>query len=768
MYTKFDRPLDPNSRKLPDSAKGGLWVDSSPIEERNGVFAMQPGSRGSLPNSRNGSQPPSSHGDERPFFSRPDYSRSTQRPSQNSSRTPSLSSQGNGSHAGSYMTSNTDPLAYQFNQLAMNGSSRPSSSYKPSVSSNTGLGEISASNGTSSFSRSTFPGFGAASATLDDAEESFGFDGYIPPQQPHLFPEYSNPAFGGRYSQAASAGDPRHEQIYPGANGLLTGYDVSPASRQTPDWQASNNATVGPGRNPSISPEQAAYLDPRMQQLLSTQLRNPYNSLYNPYALANSLPLGTTSPFVPFVPLNLPGVSATVGSHDTPNGDNLTSAIMYEFKSNTKSKRYELKDIYNHIAEFSGDQHGSRFIQTKLETANSDEKERVFQEIRQNALPLMTDVFGNYVIQKFFEHGDQKHKKTLANMMKGQVLHLSLQMYGCRVVQKALDHVLVDQQAQLISELEGNVLKCVKDQNGNHVIQKAIERCPANTIGFIIAAFRGQVQHLSIHPYGCRVIQRCLERCEPHSKSMIMRELMDGIQSMISDQYGNYVVQHVVEHDAGEARRLVLDTVGGGLEAYSKHKFASNVVEKCLEKADDGWRREVVAALANGDQRRCEGEAVLVSLIKDNFGNYVIRKYISAMAILIPANTSAEKLLDTLSPEDYGHFLDLLQPAMAQAKRTGCGKQVLSIEKKMQKFATFRNNLGNAGPFNAGMYQLPLPTPPFASYHGSAATTPPPLTADTQSLQSSAIPSINGDAVEGAAAGSRKGSELSNEGHYLR
>jgi hypothetical protein len=40
-----------------------------------------------------------------------------------------------------------------------------------------------------------------------------------------------------------------------------------------------------------------------------------------------------------------------------------------------------------------------------LETAGSEEKQMVFEEILPNALQLMTDVFGNYVIQKFFEHG---------------------------------------------------------------------------------------------------------------------------------------------------------------------------------------------------------------------------------------------------------------------------------------------------------------------------------------------------------------------------
>lgn len=95
-----------------------------------------------------------------------------------------------------------------------------------------------------------------------------------------------------------------------------------------------------------------------------------------------------------------------------------------------------VKDIYGHIVEFSGDQHGSRFIQEKLQSANSDEKDQVFVEIEVNALQLMKDVFGNYVIQKFFEHGNQVQKKIIAGKMKGKVAELSTQMYACRVVQK--------------------------------------------------------------------------------------------------------------------------------------------------------------------------------------------------------------------------------------------------------------------------------------------------------------------------------------------
>ena len=199
-------------------------------------------------------------------------------------------------------------------------------------------------------------------------------------------------------------------------------------------------------------------------------------------------------------------------SRDQRDGDFGRSPLLEEFR-NTKNKKHELRDIVGCIVEFSGDQHGSRFIQQKLETANSEDKEFVFNELLPNALQLMTDVFGNYVIQKFFEHGNQIQKQILASQMEGHVLSLSLQMYGCRVVQKALEHVLPNQQSSLVHELEGSVLKCVKDQNGNHVIQKAIERVALEHIKFIIDSFHGQVYTLATHPYGCRVIQRIFENC---------------------------------------------------------------------------------------------------------------------------------------------------------------------------------------------------------------------------------------------------------------
>uniref|UniRef100_A0A1I8IZ03 PUM-HD domain-containing protein n=1 Tax=Macrostomum lignano TaxID=282301 RepID=A0A1I8IZ03_9PLAT len=171
------------------------------------------------------------------------------------------------------------------------------------------------------------------------------------------------------------------------------------------------------------------------------------------------------------------------------------SRLLEDFRQN-RLPNLSLKDLVaaGHVVEFALDQHGSRFIQQKLESASLQEKTQVFGELLPQSYSLMTDVFGNYVIQKFFEFGTPEQRQILASRLRGQVLSLALQMYGCRVIQKALESVSSDQQVEIAKELDGNVIKCVKDQNGNHVVQKCIECVEPSSLDFIIDAFKNEIK----------------------------------------------------------------------------------------------------------------------------------------------------------------------------------------------------------------------------------------------------------------------------------
>ncbi|KAG2233647.1 hypothetical protein INT48_008437 [Thamnidium elegans] len=340
----------------------------------------------------------------------------------------------------------------------------------------------------------------------------------------------------------------------------------------------------------------------------------------------------------------------------------IRSVLLEEFR-NSKSKKYELKDIAGHIVEFSGDQHGSRFIQQKLETANSEEKQMVFEEVLPNALQLMTDVFGNYVLQKFFEHGNQMQKSILAKQMEGHVLSLSLQMYGCRVVQKALEHVLTEQQATLVGELDGCVLKCIKDQNGNHVIQKAIERVPAQHIQFIIDAFHGQVYNLATHPYGCRVIQRMFEHCTEVQTGPLLDELHRCANQLVQDQYGNYVIQHILERGRPEDKARIVEKILGQILPLSKHKFASNVVEKCV---DYGSKRDRQLLIEEVIQNRADGTYPLVTMMKDQYANYVV-----------------QKMLDVVDDDQREILVNKIRPHLQSLKKYTYGKHLIQKVEKL-------------------------------------------------------------------------------------
>ncbi|XP_010438823.1 PREDICTED: pumilio homolog 6, chloroplastic [Camelina sativa] len=309
------------------------------------------------------------------------------------------------------------------------------------------------------------------------------------------------------------------------------------------------------------------------------------------------------------------------GSLEGGNGPRLCN-FLEELKSG-KGRRFGLSDITGHIVEFSADQHGSRFIQQKLENCNPEEKAAVFREVLPHACKLMTDVFGNYVIQKFFEYGNTAQRKELADQLMGQIVPLSLQMYGCRVIQKALDVIEPDQRVRLARELDGQVMRCVRDQNGNHVIQKCIENIPADRVGFMLYAFRGQVSSLSMHPYGCRVIQRLLERCShEHQCRFITEEILESVCVLSKDQYGNYVTQHVLEKGTSEERERIVRKLSGHIMQLSLHKFASNVIEKCLEYGGRIERDLIIKEIAGAD----ESYHSLLMMMKDQYGNYVVQK----------------------------------------------------------------------------------------------------------------------------------------------
>ncbi|KAK6199365.1 translational repressor Pumilio/PUF3 and related RNA-binding protein [Scheffersomyces amazonensis] len=432
--------------------------------------------------------------------------------------------------------------------------------------------------------------------------------------------------------------------------------------------------------DPSIVPPPQQSQSQQSQSQQQQQQQQPGNGDFPPLAPIQQAPSTKTPPNS-----NGGGKRKNGGSksgNSNTNGNNngngkgganhiYRSPLLEEVRSNSKGKEYYLKDIYGHAVEFTKDQHGSRFIQQKLPDATDEEKEVIFNEIRDISYELMTDVFGNYVIQKYFEFGSMTQKKVLLDYMLGHIYELSLQMYGCRVVQRALEAIELDGQIKIIEELKDFILICAKDQNGNHVIQKSIERIPFNKIRFVLESLENQIYHLSTHPYGCRVIQRLLEFSDIKDQEVILKELNRFIFYLIQDQYGNYVMQHILEHGELRDREEILKVVLGAVVNFSKHKFASNVIEKCIKFGTLDQRRRILHEVMLGNEdftiELVDDDSPLALMMKDQYANYVIQKLVEGF--------------DAKSEEKKVLVVKLRQYLKQISSRNTYGKHLASVEK---------------------------------------------------------------------------------------
>ncbi|KOX77865.1 Maternal protein pumilio [Melipona quadrifasciata] len=407
-----------------------------------------------------------------------------------------------------------------------------------------------------------------------------------------------------------------------------------------------------------------------------------------PALTANGV-FGSSSSLFPNL-VGKPGRGGTTSIGDKNAGGR--SRLLEDFRNN-RFPSLQLRDLANHIVEFSQDQHGSRFIQQKLERASVSEKQLVFQEILTSAYSLMTDVFGNYVIQKFFEFGTPEQKSTLAQKVRGHVLPLALQMYGCRVIQKALESIGPEQQQEIVRELDGHVLKCVKDQNGNHVVQKCIECVEPRALQFVIGAFAGQVYSLSTHPYGCRVIQRILEHCTPEQTQGILQELHAATDQLIQDQYGNYVIQHVLEHGKPEDKAQLISSVRGKVLTLSQHKFASNVVEKCVTHATRQERAVLIEEVCGFNDN------ALNVMMKDQYANYVV-----------------QKMIDVAEPAQRKVLMHKIRPHLGSLRKYTYGKHIIvKLEKFFMKTASAMGVATPAGASSGGGDLGPIGPPASAA-----------------------------------------------------
>ncbi|KAL4611840.1 hypothetical protein ACB092_08G154800 [Castanea dentata] len=310
----------------------------------------------------------------------------------------------------------------------------------------------------------------------------------------------------------------------------------------------------------------------------------------------------------------------------------LDSLSSWDFSPETTDfKGTDLKPLtqkYNSVDEVTGriyllakDQHGCRFLQRKFVEGTTKDIEKIFLEIIDYIVELMTDPFGNYLVQKLLEVCDEDQKMQILHAItrnSGELVRISCDMHGTRAVQKVIETLKTPEQfSMVVSSLKPGIVTLMKNMNGNHVAQRCLQHLTPQYREFLFEAATTNCVNLATDRHGCCVLQKCLSHSTGDQRRCLVYKITSNALILCQDQFGNYVVQFVLELQLPWATEDILDQLEGHFGDLSMQKCSSNVVEKCLKHAGEEHRTRVIQELIDNPR--------LDQIMQDPYGNYVIQ-----------------------------------------------------------------------------------------------------------------------------------------------
>jgi len=351
----------------------------------------------------------------------------------------------------------------------------------------------------------------------------------------------------------------------------------------------------------------------------NSKLRSGYASDYGQFEVQRSR-------HVPY------GNSPAVVSRTVKGGGVQSSA-------NGAAKISQFSEVIGRVKELARDQHGCRYLQTKLEEGNKQYVNIIFDECFGDFVDLMIDPFGNYLCQKLFEHCDDAQRLVLVQYCANSLARVSTNMHGTRAVQRMVECLSTpDQIATACAALAPSAVDLMKDINGNHVIQRCLSRMDSKDNQFVYDAVANNCLDLATHRHGCCVMQRCIDHASPAQKNQLVKQVTSNALLLVQNAYGNYVVQYVLELGDPNYTLDIIKQLQCHVGELSTQKFSSNVVEKCLQKGNAETRSLLIDELISDSE-------VIGRLLHDAFGNYVIQR-----SLQLARSPQLEALCEAIRP----------------------------------------------------------------------------------------------------------------------
>ena len=296
---------------------------------------------------------------------------------------------------------------------------------------------------------------------------------------------------------------------------------------------------------------------------------------------------------------------------------------------------------------------------------------------------MSLDMNGSIVVQEMIVKADEYERTMIFAQLSQASVVVCTNTHGCRVIQRILELGTAEQNYGLFRSIpKYKIVDLCMDVNGNHVMQKFVDTLPQFALHEIVCAIMegggSTIARLSLHSYGCRVVQRLLVKSSSEDRSSILAFVISCYSDLVCDQFGNYVAQHSIEYsNEAEKRSIISVLTVMEVSGLCCNKFASNVIEKAIRVKFS----EKTTVLHRLIATIIQDEETLLNLMKDKYGNYVVKAICDLSPTEFPQVTYVKNVLlqnaQLLKKYTYGfHLVERLEKGGNASRRDRVGSNL--------------------------------------------------------------------------------------------
>ena len=265
---------------------------------------------------------------------------------------------------------------------------------------------------------------------------------------------------------------------------------------------------------------------------------------------------------------------------------------------------------------------GSRIFQNYLKNTNYDILHLIFNELKYKLLELLKDSYANYFCKKLFKNLSQKDRIDYLTIIQSDLNILSTDSIATYPIQCIIEYLGSKNEKLIFYQGIKNFIDIFSYHIfGSRILEKILSYFESEFQNEIIEYICDNFIELAYNSNGICLVKKVLLMTHKYDLHKKLKKLInDNALNLIVHQYGNYAIQTIIENWDDSDLEETINIYKNKYVFLSIKKFSSNVIERILEKNEKNVN-DFIEIIFEG----CN----LAELLKNKFGNFVIKKVIN-------------------------------------------------------------------------------------------------------------------------------------------